>query len=116
MLPLVDGDDLGVVFFLRAGFLAFVPAPVALVTVFALLLVPLDFLVIVVAFVVVAVEVAAAVVVVAVEVAAAAVEVPGAAAAGGAGAGAMVIFEPQTARQRIDSKSWCVQDEVVDRK
>jgi len=35
---------LDVVFFLRVGFFAFVPGPVALVTVFALLFVPADFL------------------------------------------------------------------------
>mmetsp|Transcript_993 Transcript_993/g.1897 ORF Transcript_993/g.1897 Transcript_993/m.1897 type:complete len:253 (-) Transcript_993:1424-2182(-) len=42
--PEGDDADLAVVFFLRMGFLAFVPAPVALVTVLEVLLVLVDFL------------------------------------------------------------------------
>jgi hypothetical protein len=85
LLPLDADDDLVVVFFLRLGFFAFVPAPVALVTVFALLLVPLGFLVVVV-------DVAGAVagaVAVAVAVAVVVAVVVGAADAGAIDAGAI---------------------------
>jgi hypothetical protein len=83
-----------VVFFFRTVFLALVPAPVALVTVLALLFVPLDFFAEMddaVALFVVPLAAAAAA---ADEAVGAEADAPGGAAAE-AGAGAMILFKEQ---------------------